>query len=110
VVTYSTPSRDHRALRIAATPVADIDGKRAALENRHAKASRCIACRRWRDPRCASKTDAVQLTQIFQNVFGNAVKNRSATPRQIRIVATKGATGGWIFCVRDNGIQIGWTG
>jgi hypothetical protein len=34
MVTYSTRSRIQCALRIAATPIADIEGKRSALENR----------------------------------------------------------------------------
>jgi PAS domain S-box-containing protein len=52
------------------------------------------------------KTDAFQLTQVFQNLIGNAVKYRSASVPQIRLGVTKDAAAGWIFSVRDNGIGI----
>ena len=49
--------------------------------------------------------DAVQLTQLFQNLISNAVKFRGPEPPKIQIrVERKGAE--WLFTVRDNGIGI----
>ena len=49
--------------------------------------------------------DEVQLTQLFQNLIGNAVKFRGeATPKVHIGVQRKG--GEWEFTVRDNGIGI----
>jgi signal transduction histidine kinase len=49
--------------------------------------------------------DLVQLTQLFQNLVGNAIKFRSDSPPRVDIGAMqKGAD--WEFTVRDNGIGI----
>ncbi len=49
--------------------------------------------------------DPVQLTQLFQNLIGNAIKFRSEKPLEIHISAThKDNT--WQFVVKDNGIGI----
>lgn len=49
--------------------------------------------------------DEVQLTQLFQNLIGNAVKFRGDVPPKIHVgVQRKGAD--WEFTVRDNGIGI----
>ncbi|MCI0746531.1 MAG: ATP-binding protein, partial [Verrucomicrobia subdivision 3 bacterium] len=56
------------------------------------------------------KGDPVQLTQLFQNLIGNAIKFRGEQPPQIHISArrvTKPASPPtWEFSVRDNGIGI----
>ncbi len=49
--------------------------------------------------------DPAQITQIFQNLIGNAIKFRSADPPQIHISA-QNRDGAWCFSVRDNGIGI----
>ena len=49
--------------------------------------------------------DVVQLTQLFQNLVGNALKFRGAHPPQIHVWAGH-AHGEWEFAVRDNGIGI----
>jgi signal transduction histidine kinase len=49
--------------------------------------------------------DAAQLTQVLQNLIGNAVKFRGEHPPQIRIDVTPLAHA-WQFHVRDNGIGI----
>jgi light-regulated signal transduction histidine kinase (bacteriophytochrome) len=49
--------------------------------------------------------DAVQLTQVFQNLIGNAIKFRGELPPQIEVGVTQLADA-WRFHVRDNGIGI----
>ncbi|MEH0021738.1 MAG: ATP-binding protein [Desulfobacter sp.] len=49
--------------------------------------------------------DAGQLTLVFQNLIGNAVKFCRDEPPRIRISAEQKA-GEWVVCVRDNGIGI----
>jgi light-regulated signal transduction histidine kinase (bacteriophytochrome) len=54
----------------------------------------------------AIKTDETQLTQVFQNLVGNAIKYRSAEVPRIHVSAAKGGDKEWIFSVRDNGLGI----
>jgi signal transduction histidine kinase len=57
------------------------------------------------DPLPMVKGDIVQLTQLFQNLIGNAVKFRGDVPPRIHVSAVqKGAD--WEFAVSDNGIGI----
>lgn len=49
--------------------------------------------------------DARQLTQLFQNLIGNAIKYRNERRPEIR-VAAKPNGNEWIFSVQDNGIGI----
>lgn len=46
-----------------------------------------------------------QLTQLFQNVLGNAIRYRSQKPPEIHVAAERSAAM-WKFSVRDNGIGI----
>ena len=54
--------------------------------------------------------DRTQLTQLFQNLVGNALKYRSpARPPAIHVSATRAGEGAgeqWRFAVRDNGLGI----
>ncbi len=50
--------------------------------------------------------DPSQLTQLFQNLLGNALKFRSEEVPRIHISAERRADA-WCFAVRDNGIGIG---
>ncbi len=51
------------------------------------------------------RADSIQLTQLFQNLIGNALKFKSESPPQIHVgVADAGAF--WQFSVQDNGIGI----
>jgi PAS domain S-box-containing protein len=49
--------------------------------------------------------DAVQLTQLFQNLVSNAIKFRGDSLPQVHVAAQK-TEGVWVFSVRDNGIGI----
>jgi len=56
------------------------------------------------DPLPAIHADAAQLSQVFQNLIGNAIKFRRNEPR-IHISAAKNKNE-WIFSVKDNGIGM----
>jgi light-regulated signal transduction histidine kinase (bacteriophytochrome) len=43
------------------------------------------------------------LTQVLQNLIGNAIKYRREEPPEIQIQATR-HEGEWVFSIRDNGI------
>jgi signal transduction histidine kinase len=49
--------------------------------------------------------DEVQLTQVFQNLIGNAIKYKSEEPPSVSISASEGDAE-WIISVTDNGIGI----
>ncbi|MBI5440703.1 MAG: PocR ligand-binding domain-containing protein [Deltaproteobacteria bacterium] len=49
--------------------------------------------------------DESQLTQLFQNLIGNAVKFRAELPPEVHVSATAQGRH-WLFSVRDNGIGI----
>jgi two-component system sensor histidine kinase/response regulator len=49
--------------------------------------------------------DATQLTQLFQNLLGNALKYCSGRAPQIHVDA-RAADNAWLFSVQDNGIGI----
>lgn len=49
--------------------------------------------------------DAMQLTQLFQNLVGNAIKYRNERKPEIRVDARSNGHE-WIFSVQDNGIGI----
>jgi PAS domain S-box-containing protein len=51
-------------------------------------------------------TDDTQLTQVFQNLVGNAIKYRSAEVPRIHVSAAANGSNEWIFSVRDNGLGI----
>lgn len=49
--------------------------------------------------------DEAQLTQLFQNLIGNAIKFRGPEPPHVSVEAEQ-RDGQWRFAVRDNGIGI----
>lgn len=49
--------------------------------------------------------DEVQLHQLLQNLFGNAIKFRSERDPQIQVTATRDGAF-WLFSVSDNGIGM----
>jgi PAS domain S-box-containing protein len=54
----------------------------------------------------AVTTDAPQLTQILQNLIGNAIKYRRAETPRVHISAIHDVSNEWTFSVRDNGLGI----
>ncbi|OLP15561.1 hypothetical protein BST81_25685 [Leptolyngbya sp. 'hensonii'] len=57
------------------------------------------------DPLPTVLADVTQLTQLVQNLIGNAIKYRGEDPPVIHITATQQATE-WVFSIQDNGIGI----
>ena len=57
------------------------------------------------DPMPVLHADLTQLTQLFQNLIGNALKFCKGPRPEIHIGAQPD-DGGWVFSVRDNGIGI----
>jgi light-regulated signal transduction histidine kinase (bacteriophytochrome) len=57
------------------------------------------------DPMPAVLADEMQLTQLFQNLIGNAIKYQNPGVPQIHIAARHGE-GKWIFSIKDNGLGI----
>jgi len=51
-------------------------------------------------------TDDTQLTQVFQNLVGNALKYHGPKAPIIHVSAAKNGGKEWIFSVRDNGLGI----
>lgn len=49
--------------------------------------------------------DEIQLTQVFQNLIGNAIKYKSDQPPRIAVTAQE-AGDEWTICVQDNGIGL----
>jgi PAS domain S-box-containing protein len=58
------------------------------------------------DPLPAITTDHTQLTQVFQNLVGNAVKYRGTDIPRIHVSVTSSGGEEWVFGVRDNGLGI----
>ncbi len=58
-----------------------------------------------RDPLPRLMADATQLTQLFQNLVGNAIKFRGEQPPHVHVAAERKGSA-WLFSVRDNGIGI----
>lgn len=50
--------------------------------------------------------DAVQLSQVFQNLIANAIKFRASGKKPVIRVSSKDGGAEWIFSVSDNGIGI----
>jgi light-regulated signal transduction histidine kinase (bacteriophytochrome) len=50
--------------------------------------------------------DEQQLTQLFQNLIGNAIKYQSPGIPHVHISAAKNIEKKWVFSVKDNGLGI----
>ncbi|HWP56446.1 MAG TPA: GAF domain-containing protein [Candidatus Acidoferrales bacterium] len=70
---------------------------KVAIEESHATVTH--------DPLPVVLGDDIQLTQLFQNLIGNAIKFRDHEPPAIHISAARSG-GEWLFSCRDNGIGI----
>jgi PAS domain S-box-containing protein len=58
------------------------------------------------DPLPSVLADEMQLTQLFQNLLGNAIKYRRAETPGVHIAARQNGAKKWIFSVQDNGLGI----
>ena len=52
------------------------------------------------------KADEMQLTQLFQNLVGNAIKYRRAGVPRVHVSAVPDDAAKWLFSVKDNGLGI----
>jgi PAS domain S-box-containing protein len=50
--------------------------------------------------------DEMQLSQLFQNLIGNAIKYQGAGTPRVHVDAVRNAGNEWVFSVRDNGLGI----
>jgi PAS domain S-box-containing protein len=50
--------------------------------------------------------DDMQLTQLFQNLIGNAIKYQSPGVPRVDVSAARNGDGRWMFSVMDNGLGI----
>lgn len=86
-------------------PVASEEILQAAKENLEVAIAECGAVI-THDPLPTLVADQMQLTQLFQNLFSNAIKfQRQGEAPRIHISASR-QDGAWRFSVRDNGIGI----
>jgi PAS domain S-box-containing protein len=58
------------------------------------------------DPLPKVLADEMQLTQLFQNLVGNAIKYQSPGVPRVHISATMNPDKKWTFSVKDNGLGI----
>jgi PAS domain S-box-containing protein len=58
------------------------------------------------DPLPTVKVDDIQLTQVFQNLVGNAIKYHGATIPRVHVSAARIGESGWVFSVKDDGPGI----
>ena len=74
-----------------------LDNLSASVRERHAEVTH--------DPLPIVHVNPTHLTQIFQNLIGNALKFQGGSPAKIHVGA-RGIPEGWEFSVRDNGVGI----
>jgi len=58
------------------------------------------------DPLPAVVADGTQLTQLFQNLIGNAIKYQSPGVPRVHVSASRDGDAKWNFSVKDNGLGI----
>jgi PAS domain S-box-containing protein len=101
LLAYSRAGTNGNALR----EISGEDALKVALTNLRAAVEQSGAVV-THDSLPAITTDETQLTQIFQNLVGNAIKYRRAESPQVHVSASKNGGNEWIFSVRDNGLGI----
>ena len=101
LLTYSRAGTNGKALH----EISSEDALRVALTNLRPTIEQSGAVV-THDSLPAVTTDAPQLTQVFQNLVGNAIKYRGHEVPQVHVSATNNGGDEWIFSVRDNGLGI----
>jgi light-regulated signal transduction histidine kinase (bacteriophytochrome) len=81
------------------------DALRQALANLHGSVQESGALV-THDPLPQVMADETQLTQLFQNLVGNAIKYRGPGAPRVHVSATRGRDRNWVFAVSDNGMGI----
>ena len=93
----ATTGREFKPVEADAALKQALSNLKAAVEESHANVTF--------DPLPVVTADSGQLTQLFQNLIGNAIKFRRQEPPRIHVSAERRAKE-WVFSVRDNGIGI----
>jgi PAS domain S-box-containing protein len=93
----ATTGREFKPVEAEAALKQALSNLKAAVEESHANVTF--------DPLPVVSADSGQLTQLFQNLIGNAIKFRRREPPRIHVSAERRAKE-WVFSVRDNGIGI----
>ncbi|MGB7758308.1 MAG: PAS domain S-box protein [Bryobacteraceae bacterium] len=93
----ATTGRDFKPVAADAALKQALSNLKAAVEESQANVTF--------DPLPVVSADSGQLTQLFQNLIGNAIKFRRREPPRIHVSAERRAKE-WVFSVRDNGIGI----
>jgi PAS domain S-box-containing protein len=103
LLTYSRVGTKGRDLR----PASSEDAFQQALVNLRSSIERSGA-QVTHDPLPAVMADEMQLTQLFQNLVGNAIKyQKSGVPRvHVSVSSVMNGSKKWAFAVKDNGIGI----
>jgi len=100
LLTYSRVGRrgtEFAPVEMASVFESAVFGLRVAIEESDALVTH--------DPLPTVNGDVTQLTQVMQNLLGNALKFRGEARPAIHVSAER-QTGAWQFSVRDNGIGI----
>jgi PAS domain S-box-containing protein len=101
LLTYSRAGSEQPAL----ARISSEDTLRDALANLQAAVQESGAIV-THDPLPDIIMDAGQLTQVFQNLIGNAIKYHDAGIPRVHVSALAADGGQWIFSVRDDGLGI----
>lgn len=93
----TTRGRDFEEVDVSSALESAIDNLSAAIEENGARVTR--------DRLPPVRGDESQLTLLFQNLIGNAIKFRGADPPRVHVTA-HAEDGNQVFSIRDNGIGI----
>jgi PAS domain S-box-containing protein len=99
LLAYSRAGRGEMTERTEVGAV--VDGVLKTLSISIQESGAAVTC----DSLPAITSNAVELTQVFQNLIGNAVKFKGERKPEIHVGARR-QPGRWLFTVRDNGIGI----